>query len=117
MTESERSDPYPVTPGTNEYRVLSFLVQNRGDRFSSAEIASVIDSSETVTTNTIESLAEDQLIEGSQGTYFVDSERGQYLQHRLESVDAAKRLHDTAPNDDRYSKEGWESELGSLDSL
>ncbi|QLH82102.1 MarR family transcriptional regulator [Halosimplex pelagicum] len=116
MAENDSSHPYPVLPGTDEYKVLSFLVRNRGDRFSLAEIASAIDSSETEATSTIEILAEDQLIERSQDTYFVDSECGQYLQRRLESVDTAKRLHDTTPDDDMYAREDWERELSSLDS-
>jgi len=115
MSENDSGDPYPVIPGTDGYRVFSFLVRNRGNQFSLAEIASVIDSSETETANAIEILAEDQLIERSQDTYFVDSERGQYLQRRLESVDTAKRLHNTTPDDDVYAREDWERELSSLD--
>lgn len=60
----------------------------------------MIDSSETETINTTEILAEDQLIEGPRDTYFVDSERGQYLQRRLESADTAKCLHNTTSDDD-----------------
>ena len=117
MTENERSDSYPVIPETNEYSILSFLVRDCGDRFSSDEIMSAVDNNETVTTDTIESLAKNQSIEWSEDTYFVESERGQYLRHRVESIEAAKHPHDTAPNDDVYSREDWESELGSLDSL
>ena len=58
-------------------------------------------------------LLEKDLVEHDQGDYYVDSDRAEDIKFRLEWVDAAKRLHETAPDDDMYAVTDWVEELNS----
>lgn len=104
-------NPFLVKPGTTEYDALSFLVRNREERFTPAEIGPRIDISETSASKTMIRLFENELIERSQGSYYVDPDCADKLKQRLDSVDAAMRLHDVAPEDDIYAETvSWETE-------
>lgn len=103
-------EPLPVKPGTYEYRALSFLVSNRHYGFTPIEIAARTTISEESASKTLARLFEKGIVERSQGVYFVDPERADALQGRLDSLDAATRLHSIAP-DDAYAEPGWEDEL------
>jgi len=111
MSDSKRHTPFPVIPGTDEYEALSFLVSNRGDEFAPSEIAAQMDISETIASTALTHLFEKEIIECSQGTYYVDLDDAKELQYRLESIDATERLHDAAPNDDIYAVTDWEEKL------
>lgn len=113
MGESKDDDPFLVLPGTDEYEALSFLIRNRGEKFMPSEIAARTDISESNTPQTIERLFERDLVESSQGDYYVDIAQAEYLQQRLKSVDAAEQLHNTTPNDDIYAMTDWECQLNS----
>lgn len=113
MSDSKNPDLFPVIPGIDEYEVLSFLVRNREDEFSPSEIAVHIGTNKASASTTLTRLFEKGLIECSQGVYYVDLDRAEYLQNRLESVDAAEHLHNTTPDDDIYSTSDWEEELDS----
>ncbi|MCF2165375.1 MarR family transcriptional regulator [Halobacterium salinarum] len=106
-------NPYLVLPGTPEYDALAFLVRNRGEQFTLPEIAASTDMSEADAADTMTNLFEDDLVERSQGAYYVPVERAEDLQRRLESVDAAAKLHENAP-DDAYAVDGWEEQVDSL---
>jgi len=106
-------NPYLVTPGTDEYDALSFLVRNRGEKFTPPEIAAGTGISEADAADTMTTLFEDDLVERSQGAYYVPVDRAEELQRRLESVDAAAKVHENEP-DDAYAVEGWEDEVDSL---
>lgn len=69
--------------------------------------------SEADAADTMTTLSEDDLVERSQGAYSVPVDLGEDLQRRLESVDAAAKLHDNAP-DDAYAVEVWEEKVDSL---
>ena len=107
-------EPFPVTPGTKDYDALSFLVRNRDYGFTPAEIADRTDVAETSASKTMARLFEKGLVEPIQGVYFVDPDRAADLQRRLESIDAAARLHESAP-DDAYAEPGWEDQVPSVD--
>ncbi|MCD2204007.1 MarR family transcriptional regulator [Halobacterium sp. KA-6] len=102
-----------VIPDTDEYYALGFLVRNRGERFTPPEIAASTDMSEADAADTMTTLSEDDLVERSQGAYYVPVDLGEDLQRQLESVDAAAKLHDNAP-DDAYAVEVWEEKVDSL---
>ena len=113
VDELRSRDSFPVTPGTNEYDALSFLVRNRDYGFTPAEIADRTDVAETSASKTMARLFEKGLVERIQGVYFVDPDRAADLQRRLESIDAAARLHESA-TDDAYAEPGWEDKVPSL---
>lgn len=113
MDDSRDQEPFPVLPDTDEYEVLSFLVRNRGERFTSSEIAVHADVKEASATETLYDLLEKNLVEHDQGDYYVNSDRAEDIKSRLESVDAAERLHEITPDDDIYAVTDWEEELNS----
>lgn len=115
MGDSQDSDPFLVTPETDEYDALGFLVRNRGVRYSPFEIASRTDISEANASKTLTHLSEEELVEHDKGTYYVDPDRAEHLKNRLESVDAAVRLFEAAPDDDAYAEPGWEDHVPSID--
>jgi len=113
MDNSRNHGPFPVLPETDEYEVLSFLVRNQGERFTPSEIVVHADVSEASASETLHGLLEKNLVEHDQGDYYVSSDRAEDIKSRLESVDAAERLHETAPDDDIYAVTDWEEELNS----
>ncbi len=110
MDDSRNHEPFPVLPETNEYEVLSFLVRNRGERFTSTEIAVHTDVTEANAPETLHNLLGKNLVEYDQEDYYVDSERTEDIKSRLESVDAAERLHETTPDNDVYAVTDWEEQ-------
>ena len=106
-------EPFPVTPGTHEYDALSFLVRNRDYGFTPTEISDRTDVAERSASKTLARLFDKGLVDRVQGVYFVDPDRAADLQRRLESIDAAARLHESAP-DDAGAEPGWESQVPSL---
>lgn len=115
VDELQDGEPFPVKPGTNEYTALSFLVSNREYGFTPKEIADRTAVTETSASKTMVRLFEKGLVERTHGTYYVDPDRTEELKHRLDSIDAAVRLHETAPDDDAYAAAGWEEHVSSLD--
>ncbi|MDB2274331.1 MarR family transcriptional regulator [Halorubrum ezzemoulense] len=105
---------FPVLPDTDEHTVLSFLVRNGGERFAPHKIVEQTSVSELNISAILENLFEYQLICCSEDTYYVNPEGRMELKHRLESIDAAVRIHDTAPENDSYAEDGWEDQLGSI---
>lgn len=114
VDDLRNSDSFPVKPGTNEYNALSFLVANREFGFTPAEIAERTAISDGSASKTMARLFEKGLVERAQGTYYVEPERADELQRRLDSLDATERLFETAP-DDAYAEPGWEDEVPSID--
>ncbi|WP_152420067.1 MarR family transcriptional regulator [Halorubrum distributum] len=114
MGESSNDTPFPVLPDTDEHTILSFLVRNSGESFTSRNIAEQTSVRESDISETMENLLEHQLICHSKNTYYVDPERETELKHRLESIDAVVRLFENAPDDDVYSEEGWEDQVESI---
>lgn len=115
IDELRNNDPFPVKPDTNEYEALSFLVSNREYGFTPTEIADRTPISEASVSKTMTRLFEKGLVERSQGVYYVDPDRADDLTQRLDSIDAAARLHETAPDDDVYAESGWEDHVSSID--
>ena len=113
MDNSRNHEPFPVLPETDEYDVLGFLVRNRGDRFTASEIARHAEVNETSAIEALHELLEKNLVEHDQEDYYVNSDRAEDIKFRLESVDAAKRLHEGAPDNDMYAVTDWEEELNS----
>ncbi|WP_049923894.1 MarR family transcriptional regulator [Halopiger djelfimassiliensis] len=109
-------DPFPVKPDTNKYQALSFLVTHREYGFTPDVIAEQTEISESSASNTMERLFEKELVERSDSAYYVDPDRADKLKRRLESLDSAVQLFESAPSDDAYAKEGWEDELPSIDT-
>lgn len=114
VDDLRNSDSFPVKPGTNEYHALSLLVANREFGFTPAEIAERTEISAAIASKTMTRLFEKGLVERAQGTYYVEPERADELQRRLESLDATERLLEAAP-DDAYAEAGWEDEVPSID--
>ena len=114
VDELRRDEPFPVSPETNEYAALRFLVANHDYGFSPSEIAAETKITESSASKTMSRLHEKGLVSRSQGAYYIDPERVESLQRRLESLDAAVELFDDAP-DDAYANAGWEDELPELD--
>lgn len=114
MGDSNDENPYLVVPGTDEYDVLSFLVQNPGAQFTPPEIAADTELSEVAAADALTTLSEDDLVQQSQDAYYIPVDRGDEFRRRLESVDAAAQLHDGAPDDDAYAVEDWEAQGDSL---
>jgi len=114
MKDHRTDDSYIVQPGTDEYDVISFLVHNRRYRFTLSELASALHINEERISEIVSHFLETGIVERVQERYYVDIESAKDLQQRLESIDAAERLHNTAPDDDAYAEQGWENELPSL---
>jgi DNA-binding MarR family transcriptional regulator len=114
VDDLRNSDSFPVKPGTNEYHALSFLVANREFGFTPAEIAERTTISEASASKTMTRLFDKGLVERAQGTYYVEPERADELQRRLDSLDAAARMFERAP-DDAYAEPGWEADVPSID--
>jgi len=114
VNDLRNGDPFPVKPDTNEYRALSFLVQHREYGFTPREIAEHTEISESSASKTMARLFEKGLVERADGTYYVEPERADTLQRRLESIDAATRLFEDAPADDAYAEPGWEQHVPSI---
>lgn len=115
VDELTNDKPFPVKPDTNEYEALSFLVAHREYGFTPGEIAEHTDISGSSASKTMARLFEKELVERSDGTYYVDPDRADKLKHRLESLDSAVQLFESAPSDDAYAEEGWEDEVPSID--
>lgn len=107
--------PFPVKPQTDEYKVLSLLVQNRDYAFTSTEIAHEAEINKSSVSETLSHLLEKELIERTEDIYYLMPERADVLKQRLDSVDAAARLFEAAPEDDAYAEDGWENSLPSID--
>lgn len=114
VDDLRNSDSFPVKPGTNEYHALSFLVANRDFGFTPTEIAERTTISEASASKTMTRLFDKGLVERAQGTYYVEPERADELQRRLDSLDAAARMFEQAP-DDAYAEPGWEADVPSID--
>ncbi|MCD2202682.1 helix-turn-helix domain-containing protein [Halobacterium sp. KA-6] len=106
---------FPVKPDTNEYQALSFLIVRRKQRFTPRMIAEHTDICESNVSETVERLFENDLVERSEGAYYVDP-RADKLKQRLESLDAVVQLFDSVPTDDAYGEEGWEDEVPSIET-
>jgi len=114
VEDLQNGDPFPVQPETNEYHALALLVANREFGFTPTEIAERTPVSRTSASKTMTRLFEKGLVERSQGTYYVEPDRAADLKRRLDSIDAAARLFERAP-DDAYAEAGWEDDVPSLD--
>lgn len=114
VDELENEDPFQVKPDTNEYTALSFLVSNREFGFTPAEIAARTAVPEASASKTMTRLFEKGVVERSQGTYYVDPGLAEDLERRLDSIDAAIRFFEQAP-EDAYAESGWESRIPSID--
>jgi len=115
VDELTSDEPFPIKPDTNEYEALSFLVAQREYGFTPAEIADHTDISESSTSKTMARLFEKGLVERSDGAYYVEPDRADTLKQRLESLDSAVELFESAPNDDAYAEDGWEDDVPSID--
>lgn len=114
VEDLRNGEPFPVKPDSNEYEALSFLVRNRDYGFTPAEIAERTDVKRASAAKTVARLFEKGLVERADGSYFVDPDNAEEVKRRLDSLDAAVRIHDTAP-DDAYAQSGWEDDVSSLD--
>jgi len=108
-------EPFPVKPDTNEYEALSFLVAHREYGFTPSEIADHTDINESSASKTMVRLFEKGFVERSEGAYYAAPDRADKLKQRLESLDSASQLFESAPNDDIYAEEGWEDKMPSID--
>lgn len=108
--------PFPVKPQTDEYRVLSFLVQKWEYAFTPDEIVSETGIDKPVVLNILSHFLEKEMIEQTEDLYYLRSDQVDVLKRRLDSVDAAVRLFEAAPGDDAYAEEGWENSLPSIDT-
>ena len=115
VDELRDGQPFPIKPGTNEHEALSFLVSNREYGFSPTEIADRTTISEASASKTMTRLFDKGLVARSQGVYYADPDRADDLKRRLDSLDAAVRLHESAPDDDAYAEPGWDEDVSSID--
>lgn len=114
VSDLQRDESFPVKPGTNEYEALSFLSRNSEFGFSPAEIAAQTPVPKSSASKTMARLVEKGVIERAEGVYYVEPERQAAIKRRVESLDAAARLFETAPSDDAYA-EDWEAAVPTLD--
>lgn len=114
IDELRRKEPFPISPETNEYAALRFLVANHNYGFTPSEIGDKTEITDTSASKTMSRLHEKGLVSRSQGAYYVDPERVESLKYRLKSLDAAVDLFDDAP-DGAYADAGWEDDLPELD--
>ncbi|WP_128906794.1 helix-turn-helix domain-containing protein [Halorubrum amylolyticum] len=105
---------FPVTPGSNEYTTLSFLVARCGTRFSPDEITANTGISATEVSNAVAQLVEWGLVQQAATDYYVDPAQAEEIRPRLRSLDAVVQLFETAPTDDAYAEPGWTDEVPSL---
>ena len=115
VDELRDGEPFPIKPDTNEHEALSFLLSNREYGFTPTEIADRTTISEASASKTMTRLFDKGLVDRSQGVYYVDPDRADDLKRRLDSLDAAVRLHETTPDDDAYTEPGWEENVSSID--
>ena len=115
VDELRDGEPFPIKPGTNEHEALSFLVSNREYGFTPTEIADRTTISEASASKTMTRLFDKGLVDRSQGVYYTDPDRTDDLKRRLDSLNAAVRLHETAPDDNAYTEPGWEEDVSSID--
>jgi len=109
-------EPFPVKPDTNEYDALRFLVANREYGFTPSEIADQTEVSDSSIAKTMTRLFEKDLVERSDGVYYVPPEDADEIKQRLESLDSAVQLFESTPDDDAYSEDGWEDDMPSLET-
>jgi hypothetical protein len=117
IDELRNGDPFPVKPETNEYEALSFLVRNRDYGFRPSEIAEQTTISKASASKIMARLFEKGLVERSEGLYYIDPDCAGELKQRLDSLDAAVRLFETAPDDDAYTGPGWEETVPIFSSF
>jgi DNA-binding transcriptional ArsR family regulator len=115
VDELTSDEPFPVKPDTNEYEALSFLVTHREYGFTPTEIADHTDISKSSASKTMMRLFEKDLVERSEGAYYVDPDRVDTLKQRLTSLDSTVEFFESASSDDAYAEEGWEDEVPSID--
>jgi DNA-binding transcriptional ArsR family regulator len=115
VDELRDGEPFPIKPNTNEHEALSFLLSNREYGFTPTEIADRTTISEASASKTMTRLFDKGLVDRSQGVYYTDPDRTDDLKRRLGSLDAAVRLHETAPDDDAYTEPGWEEDVSTID--
>jgi DNA-binding transcriptional ArsR family regulator len=115
VDELRDGEPFPIKPGTNEHEALSFLLNNRDYGFTPTEIADRTTISEASASKTMIRLFDKGLVDRSQGMYYADPDRADDLKRRLDSLDAAVRLHQSVPDDDAYAEHGWEEDVSSID--
>lgn len=115
VDELTNDDPFLVKPDSNEYEALSFLVAHHKYGFTPDEIAARTALSKATTSNTMTRLFENGLVERAKNVYYIDPRRADELTQRLESLDSAVQLFESAPNDDIYAEEGWEQEVPTID--
>jgi len=115
VDELRDGEPFPIKPDTNEHEALSFLLSNREYGFTPTEIADRTTISEASASKTMTRLFDKGLVARSQGVYYADPDRADDLKRRLDSLDAAVRLHETTPDDDAYTEPGWEENVSSID--
>jgi len=116
VDELTEDESFPVTPDTNEYEALDFLVRHRQYGFSPREIAARTDINESSVAKTMRRLDEKGLVERSDEIYYVDPVRIDTIRARLTSVDAVVRLFEGTPDDDAYAEAGWEEQVPPIDS-
>ncbi|MDL0127610.1 MarR family transcriptional regulator [Halobacterium salinarum] len=116
VDELTDDESFPVTPDTNEYEALDFLVRHHEYGFSPREIAARTDINESSVAKTMRHLDEKDLVERSDEIYYVDPVRVETLTARLKSVDAVVRLFEATPDDDAYAEAGWEEQVPPIDS-
>jgi Mn-dependent DtxR family transcriptional regulator len=114
VADLQDGEPFPVKPGTNEYEALSFLVRNHDYGFSPTEIAEQTEISTASASKTMARLFEKGLVTRTEGMYYVEPDRANDLQQRLQSLDAAVRLFETVPEDDAYAETRWEDDVPSI---
>lgn len=116
VDELTDDDPFPVTPDTNEYEALDFLVRHHEYGFRPHEIAERIEINESSVAKTMRRLDEKDLVERSDEIYYVDPVRVDAIKARLKSFDTVARLFERTPDDDAYAEEGWEQKVPTIDS-
>jgi len=92
VDDLRNDDPFSVTPETNEYDALSFLVSDQEYGFTPADLADRTYTSHASASKTMTRLFDNGIVERSQGMYYVDPDRADSLKHRLTSIDAAIRV-------------------------
>ena len=115
VDELRDGEPFPIKPDTNEHEALSFLLSNRQYGFTPTEIADRTTISEASASKTMTRLFDKGLVDRSQGVYYADPDRADDLKRRLDSLDAAVRLHERAPDDDAYAEPGWDDDVATND--
>ncbi|MDL0129132.1 MarR family transcriptional regulator [Halobacterium salinarum] len=102
---SSLDEPFPVKPETTEYEVLRVLVTHHEEKLTPTEIAAETALSTAQAAETLGQLAKAEIINQENGVYYIDSGQAERMKQRLESVDAAVELFESAP-DDAYARAG-----------